>query len=50
MCLIILLVGIFNFSYSQVGIGTTNPNTNAMLDVDVSSLAVDAKKALCLQE
>ncbi len=29
---------------AQVGIGTTSPNANAMLDVDVSSLATDAKK------
>lgn len=31
-------------SFSQVGIGTTTPNSNAMLDIDVSSLSSDAKK------
>jgi len=42
--LFIIFFALGTYSYAQVGIGTTNPNTNAMLDIDVSSLSADAKK------
>lgn len=41
--LVILFFTTIN-AFAQVGIGTTTPNSNAMLDVDVSSLASNAKK------
>jgi hypothetical protein len=37
--LIILFAFISFYSQAQIGIGTTSPNSNAMLDIDVSSLA-----------
>ncbi|GGK42972.1 MULTISPECIES: hypothetical protein [Flavobacteriaceae] len=40
--LILFLSG--NIAFSQVGIGTTTPNTSAILDVDVTSLAANGKK------
>lgn len=40
--LILFLSG--NIAFSQVGIGTTTPNTSAILDVDVTSLAANSKK------
>jgi len=42
--LIILFAFINFYSHAQIGIGTTSPNTNAMLDIDVSSLGT--KKGL----
>ncbi|SNR74053.1 hypothetical protein [Lutibacter flavus] len=41
---ILILLLSCNIVFSQVGIGTTSPETSAMLDVDVSSLPSDGKK------
>lgn len=35
--LIIFVIGIFSNSYSQIGIGTTNPNPSSIVDMDVST-------------
>ncbi len=42
-CLLIVFFAI-STSFAQVGIGTAAPNSSAMLDVDVSGLAANAKK------
>lgn len=41
---ILILILLSNSIFSQVGIGTVSPNTSAMLDVDVASLASNGKK------
>lgn len=45
--ILFLLLG-FSIAFSQVGIGTSNPETSAALDIDVDNLPANDKKGLLL--